>query len=224
MRLRPAAGAIAAAGLLSAADYQRVLARGGWLMAFIPHTEADVAAMLAAIGARQHRGSVRRDPARRCASSSLAGVPEELNEMEIGRLMSERAAQRRHAAQLHRRRRLRAPHPGGGLGHHHPRRVLQRLHALSGGGEPGHAADDLRVPDHDRAPHRHGGRQRLDVRRRLGARGGRAHGGARQPQVEVRAHPRARPRCIRTTGGWRSRRRATRGSGSRSCPTAPTKA
>ncbi|HEY1491347.1 MAG TPA: aminomethyl-transferring glycine dehydrogenase subunit GcvPA [Steroidobacteraceae bacterium] len=59
-------------------------------MAFIPHTEADVAAMLKAIGA----GSIEElfdeiPPSLRI--KSLAGVPEELNEMQVGRLMSERA-------------------------------------------------------------------------------------------------------------------------------------
>ena len=38
LRLKPAAGALAAAPLLSAADYQKVAGRGGRLMAFIPHT------------------------------------------------------------------------------------------------------------------------------------------------------------------------------------------
>jgi glycine dehydrogenase subunit 1 len=59
-------------------------------MAFIPHTREDVAAMLAAIGA----GSVEElfdeiPPALKV--KSLPGVPEALNEMQIGRLMIERA-------------------------------------------------------------------------------------------------------------------------------------
>jgi glycine cleavage system P protein (glycine dehydrogenase) subunit 1 len=59
-------------------------------MAFIPHTQADVAAMLAAIGV----GAVEDlfdeiPPALRI--KSLASVPAALNEMEVGRLMSERA-------------------------------------------------------------------------------------------------------------------------------------
>ena len=35
---------------MSPAEYEKLLAGGGWLMAFIPHTPADVEAMLAAIG------------------------------------------------------------------------------------------------------------------------------------------------------------------------------
>jgi glycine dehydrogenase subunit 1 len=59
-------------------------------MAFIPHTEADVAAMLGAIGARSIEDLFDEIPAQ-LRIKSLAGVPEALNEMEIGRLMSERA-------------------------------------------------------------------------------------------------------------------------------------
>src|SRR5215470_4546776 len=59
-------------------------------MAFIPHTEADVAAMLAAIGvARIEDLFDEIPPALRV--KSLTGVPAALNEMEVGRLMSERA-------------------------------------------------------------------------------------------------------------------------------------
>ncbi|HWZ61952.1 MAG TPA: aminomethyl-transferring glycine dehydrogenase subunit GcvPA [Steroidobacteraceae bacterium] len=60
-------------------------------MAFIPHTPADVAAMLATIGARSIDELFEEIPPT-LRVKSLAGVPPELNEMEIGRLMSERAA------------------------------------------------------------------------------------------------------------------------------------
>jgi len=59
-------------------------------MAFIPHTEADVAAMLAAIGVARIEDLFDEVPAE-LRVKSLSGVPEALNEMEIGRLMSERA-------------------------------------------------------------------------------------------------------------------------------------
>ena len=59
-------------------------------MAFIPHTEADVAAMLAAIGVSRIEDLFDEIP-QELRIGSLAGVPETLNEMEIGRLMSERA-------------------------------------------------------------------------------------------------------------------------------------
>ena len=60
-------------------------------MAFIPHTEADVAAMLATIGARGIEELFDEIPPQ-LRVRSLAGVPEALNEMQVGRLMSERAA------------------------------------------------------------------------------------------------------------------------------------
>jgi glycine dehydrogenase subunit 1 len=59
-------------------------------MAFIPHTQADVAEMLAAIGV----GSIEQlfdEIPKSLRVKSLVGVPEALTEMEIGRLMSERA-------------------------------------------------------------------------------------------------------------------------------------
>ncbi|HEV2286181.1 MAG TPA: aminomethyl-transferring glycine dehydrogenase subunit GcvPA [Steroidobacteraceae bacterium] len=61
-------------------------------MAFIPHTEADTAAMLGAIGARRIEDLFEEIPAS-LRIKGLAGIPEALNEMQIGRLMSERAAQ-----------------------------------------------------------------------------------------------------------------------------------
>ena len=59
-------------------------------MAFIPHTPADVEAMLAAIGVKSIEDLFDEIPSS-LRVKSLAGVPDELNEMQIGRLMSERA-------------------------------------------------------------------------------------------------------------------------------------
>src|SRR5690349_14249798 len=59
-------------------------------MAFIPHTPADVEAMLRTIGVPSIETLFEEIPAG-LRVKSLAGIPEELNEMEIGRLMSERA-------------------------------------------------------------------------------------------------------------------------------------
>jgi len=59
-------------------------------MAFIPHTEADVAAMLATIGVAGIENLFDEIPPD-LRVRSLAGLPQELNEMEIGRLMTERA-------------------------------------------------------------------------------------------------------------------------------------
>ena len=59
-------------------------------MAFIPHTPADVEAMLGAIGVSGLEQLFEEIPAS-LRVKSLDGIPPPLNEMEVGRLMSERA-------------------------------------------------------------------------------------------------------------------------------------
>ncbi len=59
-------------------------------MAFIPHTEKDVAEMLTAIGVQSIEQLFDEIPAS-LRVKSLSGVPAALNEMEIGRLMMARA-------------------------------------------------------------------------------------------------------------------------------------
>jgi glycine dehydrogenase subunit 1 len=59
-------------------------------MAFIPHTAADVAAMLKSIGAGSIEELFDEIPPK-LRTRALAEIPEALNEMQIGRLMSERA-------------------------------------------------------------------------------------------------------------------------------------
>ena len=59
-------------------------------MAFIPHTGKDVAEMLAAIGVRDIEQLFEEIPAN-LRVKSLSGVPTALTEMEIARLMTERA-------------------------------------------------------------------------------------------------------------------------------------
>jgi glycine dehydrogenase subunit 1 len=61
-------------------------------MPFIPHTEADVAEMLATIGAKSIEDLFDEIPAS-LRVAGLPGIPEAMGEMEIGRLMSERARQ-----------------------------------------------------------------------------------------------------------------------------------
>ena len=65
--------------------------RRGTDMPFIPHTESDVREMLAAIGAPSIDALFDEIPTA-LRIKSLAGIPEALNEMEIGRLMAQRAA------------------------------------------------------------------------------------------------------------------------------------
>lgn len=61
-------------------------------MPFIPHTDTDVASMLAAIGAPSIEALFEEIPAA-LRTQSLAGIPEALAEMEVGRLMHGRAQQ-----------------------------------------------------------------------------------------------------------------------------------
>ena len=82
-----------------------------------------------------------------------------------------------------------------------PRRILHLLHAVPAGGEPGHAAGAVRIPEHDLPAHRHGGEQRQPLRRRHRAR----RGGAARAQRRRRASA-ARSSCrrpfIRNTARW----------------------
>jgi glycine dehydrogenase subunit 1 len=59
-------------------------------MAFIPHTGADVEEMLAAIGVSSIEQLFEEIP-EELRARGMHGIPSQLNEMEIGRLMSERA-------------------------------------------------------------------------------------------------------------------------------------
>jgi glycine dehydrogenase subunit 1 len=59
-------------------------------MPFIPHTESDVREMLAAIGAPSIDALFEEIPAA-LRIKSLAGIPEAMTEMEVGRLMQQRA-------------------------------------------------------------------------------------------------------------------------------------
>jgi glycine dehydrogenase subunit 1 len=61
-------------------------------MPFIPHTPKDVSDMLAAIGAKSIEDLFDEIP-KELRIESLAGIPDALNEMQVGRLMSARAAQ-----------------------------------------------------------------------------------------------------------------------------------
>ena len=61
-------------------------------MPFIPHTEADIGEMLAAIGAPSIDALFDEIPAA-LRTRALAGIPDALNEMAVGRLMQARAQQ-----------------------------------------------------------------------------------------------------------------------------------
>jgi glycine dehydrogenase subunit 1 len=61
-------------------------------MPFIPHTDSDVREMLVAIGAPSIESLFDEIP-QALRTKGLAGIPEGMNEMQIGRLMAERARQ-----------------------------------------------------------------------------------------------------------------------------------
>src|SRR5207253_5961209 len=61
-------------------------------MPFIPHTEADIQPMLAAIAAKSIDDLFDEIP-EKLRAGKLTQVPEGLSEMDVSRLMSERAAQ-----------------------------------------------------------------------------------------------------------------------------------
>ena len=84
-------------------------------MPFIPHTEADVREMLAAIGAPDIEELFDEIPA--ALQVEVAGEGARRAERDGSRPADARARRAgRRAAQLHRRRRVRAPHSGRGLG------------------------------------------------------------------------------------------------------------
>ena len=130
------------------------------------------------------RCSTRSRPG--CATGSLEAIAPALSEMEIGAARcGERAAQDGRRSELHRRRRLRAPHSGRDLGDRDARRVLQRLHAVPGRGEPGHAAALYEYQTMMAGLTGDGGVERVALRRRLGAGRGLPDGRARAPPLEV---------------------------------------
>ena len=136
---------------------------------YIPNTDDDRRAMLDRIGVRDVDELFADIP----ASSASAGstFPPALPELDLTREMAALAQQNTVAAQrrrvVPRRRRLPALHPEHRRPHHRPQRVLHRLHALPAGDQPGHAADDVRVPVDGLRADRHGRRQRRHVRRRV---------------------------------------------------------
>ena len=163
-------------------------------MAFIPHTQADVAAMLEAIGVARIEDLFDEIP-QELRVKSLAGIPEALNEMQIGRLMSERARADGTALSF----------LGAGAYEHH---IPAAVWAITTRGEFYSAYTPYQaeasqgtlqlIYEFQTMMARltgHGGRQRLDVRRRLRHGGSGTDGGARQPQVARGADPGADQRA-----------------------------
>ena len=121
--------------------------------------------------------------------------------------------------QLPGRRRLPPPHPGHGRPDPQPRRVLHRLHALPARDQPGHAADDLRVPVADRRADR--ARRCLGVALRRRRRDGRGGADDRPRRRAASASSSAAP-SIATSATRRGPTSRAVGWHSRSCPRWPT--
>ena len=155
--------------------------RHGETMRYLATTAAQRAEMLRTIGVGDVEALIERIPSKARLGRDLA-IPAALAEGELIahlRGLAERNADADRYVTLPRGRRLRPLHPERDQPHAPARRVLHRVHALPAGGEPGDAAVDLRVPDHDLRADRHGRDQRLPLRRRLGPGRGRAHGAQR---------------------------------------------
>ena len=166
--------------LLTAAAVRGVHRRGRPLMPALHRQHAPTSS------ARCWRRSARAR-SRTCSSRSRprrgwrgrSALPPALAETDLVRHMralAARNARRRRCTCFLGARRLRSLHAEPDQPPDPARRVLHGLHAVPARGQPGHAADDLRVPDDDRRADRHGRRQRVDLRRRLVAGRGGADG------------------------------------------------
>ena len=193
-------------------------------------TDADRAAMLAAIGVDVDRASSSTTSPPSCGSTAASTCPPGRSESEVfDELRGARGAQRRRRlrALLPRRRDVRPLRAGARRRDHLALGVPHPLHALPARGLAGRAAGDVRVPDRDLRADRAPGRQRLDVRGPLGGRrrrlpGARRRQGPRPPRRLARAAPARREtlatyaRGLRRRGGrGRPRGRAHRPGGAR---------
>ena len=122
-------------------------------------------------------------------------VPPALSEIELTRHVQQLAAPQPAGGRrrlLPRRRQLRPLHPRRRRCRRRPQRVLHRLHALPGRGQPGQLAGVLRVPDAHLPADRPRRGQRQPLRGRQRRRRGGAHGPDASPAAAARSSsPRA---------------------------------
>ena len=136
-------------------------------MRYLPLDAADRAAMLARVGVPDVDALFADIPADK-RIDGLLDLPLAASEMEVERILSAMAGAQprgRVRAVLSRRGRLQAPHSGDRRPPDPALGIPDQLHALPARDRPGHAEGPVRVPDPGRDADRHGGRQRLDVRR-----------------------------------------------------------
>ena len=163
-------------------------------MRFMPHTDADVRAMLDAIGVVEHRRfdrpRSRQPPQHRRAIALAPGMSEQDVAAEVTALADKNRAA--DLDQLSRRRLLQSLRSRGRSLGDFARRIRDQLHALSGRGQSGHHAGDLRISNAHHAAHRPRGRQRQHVRRRFRRGRGGVDGAAHRAQaIDRRALARA---------------------------------
>ena len=136
-------------------------------MRYLPLDAAERRAMLRTIGVADVDALFADIPADK-RIDGLLDMPLAMSEMAVERRMAAFSGPQRRGGLgpvLPRRRRLQAPRAGDRRSSHPALGIPDELHALSAGDLAGHAAGAVRVPDPGRGADRHGGRQRLDVRR-----------------------------------------------------------
>ena len=206
----------AAAALLSAGDYAEFLAKNPsrtppW-HSFRTPPRTSPACWRSSARARSMICSMRSP---RSSRRGRSGVPPALCEMEVGRLVTERAAGDGRPLNF----------IGAGAYEHH---IPAPVWAIATRGEFYSAYTPYQAEASQGtlqliyeyqsmmcAPDGHGGVERLAVRRRLGAGGGLSHGGARQSRLELAAHSHAAHRESHLPQGGAVHRRQSRTSSSR---------
>ena len=136
-------------------------------MRYLPLDASEREAMLTRIGVPDIDALFADIPADK-RIEGLLDMPLAMSEMAVERAMTAMAGTQRRGglgAVLSGRGRLSASHPGERRSSHPALGVPDQLHPLSAGNRPGDAAGPVRIPDPGGGANRHGGRQRLDVRR-----------------------------------------------------------
>ena len=169
-----------------AGSHGRATQAGPDEMRYLPLTDADRTRHAGQDRRRRHRRPVRRHPEGQASRRPRRPAARPRARWRWSGSWPARGAERagRLGAVLRRRRRLQAPRAGDRRPPDPALRVPHLLHALSAGDRAGHAAVPVRVPDAGGDADRHGGGQRLHVRRLHGGGRGRADGASRHQAAQ----------------------------------------